>query len=225
MMRQTAVQETGHTSQDGSIADRTVATPSIANRSHRAGRARYLALQGGIAIAATALVALCAHISIPLGFTPVPITLQPFAVLLLGLLLAPEVSFAALSLYLLEGAAGLPVFSPHGPGGIAQLLGPTGGYLIAAPFAAAVAGLVYRDGKRRLLSAVAGAALGDLILLSIGTLWLGALAHTSFSALLHQAVVPFLASDAVKVAAAAGCAHIFASFSGAPSAKHSSQAE
>jgi biotin transport system substrate-specific component len=206
MMRQTAVQETGHTSQDGSIADRTVATPSIANRSHRAGRARYLALQGGIAIAATALVALCAHISIPLGFTPVPITLQPFAVLLLGLLLAPEVSFAALSLYLLEGAAGLPVFSPHGPGGIAQLLGPTGGYLIAAPFAAAVAGLVYRDGKRRLLSAVAGAALGD----------------TSFSALLHQAVVPFLASDAVKVAAAAGCAQIFASFSGASSARRSS---
>jgi biotin transport system substrate-specific component len=201
MMRQTAVQETGHTSQDGSIADRTVATPSIANRSHRAGRARYLALQGGIAIAATALVALCAHISIPLGFTPVPITLQPFAVLLLGLLLAPEVSFAALSLYLLEGAAGLPVFSPHGPGGIAQLLGPTGGYLIAAPFAAAV---------------------GDLILLSIGTLWLGALAHTSFSALLHQAVVPFLASDAVKVAAAAGCAQIFASFSGASSARRSS---
>ena len=225
MMRQTAVQETGHASQDGSIADNTIAARSIADRSHRAGRARYLSLQAGIAIAATALVALCAHISIPLGFTPVPITLQPFAVLMLGLLLAPEVSFAALSLYLLEGAAGLPVFSPHGPGGIAQLLGPTGGYLLAAPFAAAVAGLVYRDGKRRFLSALAAAALGDLILLSIGALWLGALVHNSFSALLSQAVVPFLASDAVKVLAAAACAQIFASFSGTPSAKHSSPPE
>lgn len=150
MIRQTAVEQAG-----------TVASST-----------RHFARQAGIAVASTALVALCAHISIPLGFTPVPITLQPFAVLLLGLLLAPEVSFAALTLYLLEGAAGLPVFSPHGLGGIAQLFGPTGGYLLAAPFAAAIAGLVYRDGKRKLLFALAGAAIGDLILLAIGTLWL-----------------------------------------------------
>src|ERR1700759_1798097 len=93
--------------------------------SSAAAGGRRFVLQAGIAIASTALVALCAHISIPLGFTPVPITLQPFAVLLLGLLLAPEISFAALSLYLLEGAAGLPVFSPHGPQGIAHLFGLT----------------------------------------------------------------------------------------------------
>ncbi len=198
MIRQTAVEQAG-----------TVASST-----------RHLARQAGIAVASTALVALCAHISIPLGFTPVPITLQPFAVLLLGLLLAPEVSFAALTLYLLEGAAGLPVFSPHGLGGIAQLFGPTGGYLLAAPFAAAIAGLVYRDGKRRLLFALAGAAVGDLILLAIGTLWLGVLAHTSFSALLSQSVVPFLASDAAKVVAAAACAQTFSSFS-----RRSSQTE
>jgi biotin transport system substrate-specific component len=207
-MRQTVVQQTGTTSQDSSIVS-----------------GRHFVRQAGIAIAATALVALCAHISIPLGFTPVPITLQPFAVLILGLLLAPEVSFAALTLYLLEGASGLPVFNPHGPGGIAQLLGSTGGYLLAAPFAAAVAGLVYRDGKRSFPYALAGAALGDLILLSIGALWLGALAHTSVSALLREAVVPFLPNDAVKVLAAAACTQIFASFSAAPSARHSSQAE
>jgi biotin transport system substrate-specific component len=185
-----------------------------------AGSTRQLARQAGIAVASTALVALCAHISIPLGFTPVPITLQPFAVLLLGLLLAPEISFAALTLYLLEGAAGLPVFSPHGLGGIAQLFGPTGGYLLAAPFAAAVAGLVYRAGKRRFLFALAGAAIGDLILLAIGALWLGVLAHTSFSALLSESVVPFLASDAAKVVAAAACAQTFCSFS-----RRSSQTE
>jgi biotin transport system substrate-specific component len=192
-------------------------------RSAAASSARHFASQSGIVIASTALVALCAHISIPLGFTPVPITLQPFAVLLLGLLLAPQLSFAALSLYLLEGAAGLPVFSPHGLGGIAQLFGPTGGYLLAAPFAAAVAGLIYRDGKRKFLFALAGAALGDVILLAIGTLWLGVLAHTGITTLLSESIVPFLASDAAKVVAAAACAQIFASFSGTSFAKRSSE--
>jgi biotin transport system substrate-specific component len=190
-----------------------IPTAAAQDQSAAAARARHFARQGGIAIAATAFVALCAHISIPLGFTPVPITLQPFAVLLLGLVLAPGLSFAALCLYLLEGASGLPVFSPHGLGGIAQLFGPTGGYLLAAPFAAAVAGLIYRDGKRKLLFAIAGAAAGDIILLAIGALWLGLLANTSFSVLLHESVVPFLASDAAKVITAAACAQTFASFS------------
>ena len=210
MMPQTAVQQTGHTGQDRSTA---------------ASGARRFARQAGIVVASTVLVALCAHISIPLGFTPVPITLQPFAVLLLGLVLAPQISFAALSLYLLEGAAGLPVFSPHGLGGIAQLFGPTGGYLLAAPFAAAVAGLIYRHGKRKFLPALAGAAAGDVILLAIGTLWLGALTHMGLSTLLSEAVVPFLASDAAKVVAAAACAQIFASFSGTSFSRRSPQAE
>jgi biotin transport system substrate-specific component len=189
------------------------AQTAVAQEQNAASGARRLARQGGIAVAATAFVALCAHISIPLGFTPVPITLQPFAVLLLGLVLAPGLSFAALCLYLLEGASGLPVFSPHGVGGIAQLFGPTGGYLMAAPFAAAIAGLIYRDGKRKFLFAIAGAAVGDIILLSIGALWLGMLAHISLSVLLKESVLPFLASDAVKVIAAAACAQTFASFS------------
>src|SRR5215469_12199938 len=81
-------------------------------------------------VAGSALVAICAHVSVPLFFTPVPMTLQPFAVLLLGLLLEPTAAFAALVLYLVEGAAGLPVFTPQGPGGILQLIGPTGGYLM-----------------------------------------------------------------------------------------------
>src|SRR5580658_5022371 len=80
---------------------------------------------------ATALVAICAHISIPLGITPIPVTMQTFAVLLLGLLFSPGAAFACLALYLMEGALGAPVFSPHGPGGVAQLLGPSGGYLLS----------------------------------------------------------------------------------------------
>jgi len=200
-------------------ASQTAVSQTVQDHSIAAGSTRLLVRQTGIVVAATALVALCAHISIPLGFTPVPITLQPFAVLLLGLLLAPGISFAALSLYLLEGAAGLPVFSPHGLGGVAQLFGPTGGYLLAAPFAAALAGLIYRNsrnsrnGKRTFLFALAGAAVGDIVLLAIGALWLGMLANTSLPVLMSESVVPFLASDAAKVVAAAACAQIFSSFS------------
>jgi biotin transport system substrate-specific component len=212
-------------------ATQTAVSQTVPDRSIAGANTRSLARQTGIVIAATALVALCAHISIPLGFTPVPITLQPFAVLLLGLLLAPGISFAALSLYLLEGAAGLPVFSPHGLGGVAQLFGPTGGYLLAAPFAAALAGLIYRNsrnshnGTRTFLFALAGAAAGDIVLLAVGALWLGMLAHTSFSTLMSVSVVPFLASDAAKVVAAAVCAQIFSSFSRASSSRHSAQTE
>ncbi len=165
-----------------------------------------------VAVAATALVAICAHIAVPLVFTPVPVTLQPFAVLLLGLVLGPRMGFVALALYLAEGAVGLPVFNPHGPGGLAQLFGPTGGYLLAAPFAAAAAGALYRLGKKHFVAGLAGAAIGDLILLATGALWLGMLEHTTLSTLLSQSVVPFLGSDAAKVIAAAGCAQIFLSF-------------
>jgi biotin transport system substrate-specific component len=138
--------------------------------------------QAAFAIAGTALVALCAHISLPLGFTPVPLTLQPFAVVFLGLLMSPVTAFACLALYLAEGAAGMPVFSPHGPGGTLQLFGPTGGYLMAAPVAAAVASLLSRSVRRfsqSFLVLLASAAVGDAILLCTGAAWLGMHTHTS----------------------------------------------
>ncbi len=163
------------------------------------------------AIAGSALVALSAHVSIPLGFTPVPLTLQPFAVLLLGLLLDPVTAFATLSLYLAEGAAGMPVFSPHGPGGVAQLLGPTGGYLMAAPVAALVASLLSRLHKGFLVM-LASAAVGDAILLATGAAWLGLLTHASLHVQFAQSIAPFLPTDAIKVFAAAICAATLASF-------------
>ena len=82
------------------------------------------AKQGAIILAASLFVALCARVTLPLPFTPVPLTLQNFGVLLVGLLLGTRRGFAALALYLAEGALGLPVFNPTGPGGIAQLLEP-----------------------------------------------------------------------------------------------------
>ena len=99
--------------------------------------------QVAIVVGASLFVALCAHIAIPIPGTPVPLTVQNFGVLLVGLLLGSRRGFAALALYLAEGAMGMPVFSPTGVGGIAQLLhGATGGFLLAYPLVAGLAGFV-----------------------------------------------------------------------------------
>ena len=88
--------------------------------------------QLAIVVAASLFVALCARVTVPLP-TPVPLTLQNFGVLLVGLVLGSRRGFAALALYLAEGASGLPVFNPLGIGGVAQLLGPTGGFFLSRP--------------------------------------------------------------------------------------------
>jgi biotin transport system substrate-specific component len=164
------------------------------------------------AVTATALVAICAHIAVPLGFTPIPVTMQTFAVLLLGLLFSPGAAFACLALYLVEGALGLPVFSPQGPGGIAQLLGPSGGYLLSYPLAAGLASLIYRRGQRRFVAALAAAGLASILILAAGSTWLGLLGHMRFSLVFAQSIAPFLPGDAVKVLAATACAGILGSF-------------
>ena len=165
-----------------------------------------------VAVMATALVAICAHIAVPLGFTPIPVTMQTFAVLLLGLLFSPGAAFACLALYLVEGALGLPVFSPHGPGGIAQLLGPSGGYLLSYPLAAGLASLIYRRGQRRFVAALAAAGLASVLILAAGATWLGLLGHMRFSVVFAQSIAPFLPGDAVKVLAATACVGILGSF-------------
>lgn len=160
-----------------------------------------------LAVAATALVAVCAHISFPLPFTPVPLTLQTFAVILVGLALGPVVGFSALALYLLEGAAGLPVFSPQGAGGIAQLVGPTGGYLFAYPLAAAAAGWLVRAlpgiNSRFTRAAIAGVG-STVIIFALGAGWLAWFGHLSTIAVWTAAIIPFLPGEAVKIAAASG---------------------
>lgn len=162
----------------------------------------------GIVLAGSALAAVCAHIALPLYFTPVPLTLAPFAVLLLGLLLSPRLAAATLLAYLAEGALGLPVFAP-GPvfaGGLAHLLGPTGGYLLAYPFAAMLISYLWRHTQRGFASALLSAAAGDLVLLACGAVWLAVLTHASAQSALTLAVLPFLPGDALKIAAAASLA-------------------
>jgi biotin transport system substrate-specific component len=156
-----------------------------------------------LAIGATAFVALCAHISFPIYFTPVPFTLQTLAVILVGLTLGPTLGFSALALYLVEGAMGVPVFSPQGPGGIVQLLGPTGGYLLAYPLAAAAAGLVVRIARTsrfRFPAAILAGCAASMILLATGATWLAHLLHLGPSAAWHLGVVPFLPGECIKIA-------------------------
>jgi len=162
----------------------------------------------GIVLAGSALAALCSHIVLPLYFTPVPLSLQPFAVLLLGLLLSPRLAAATMFAYLAEGAIGLPVFAPGGvaAGGLAQLFGATGGYLMAYPLAAAAVSFLWRRMSRGFAWALVAAAAGDLIVLACGALWLAVFIHTSAFSTLTMAVLPFLPGDALKVAAAAGMA-------------------
>src|SRR5450432_4258483 len=100
------------------------------------------ARQVAIVVGASLFVALCARVTVPLPFTPVPLTMQNLGVLLVGLTLGSRRGFAALALYLIEGASGMPVFNPTGLGGIAQIIGPTGGFLMAYPLVAWLAGWV-----------------------------------------------------------------------------------
>ena len=133
-----------------------------------ATRHRQLTVVGVVGFAA--MMALGAQIAIPIPGTPVPFTLQPLAVVLAGLCLGPVAGAASMVLYLLVGALGAPVFSPIGAPGVLRLIGPTGGYLLAAPAAAAIAGLV---GRR--FPAFAGRMLAAF--LGIATLYLGGVAQ------------------------------------------------
>jgi biotin transport system substrate-specific component len=153
-------------------------------------------------------MAICAHVSVPLWFTPVPITLQTFGVLLLALTLGGWRASAALVLYLAEGMMGLPVFSPHGLGGIAQILGPTGGYLMAYPFAALAAGFLAQKlrTRGRAVALVFAALTAEVVIFCVGVLWLMLVLRTSLTMAYQGGVLPFLPGEALKIAAAVGIA-------------------
>lgn len=160
-------------------------------------------------LAASLVVALAAHIAFPLPFTPVPFTLQPLAVLGVGLFLGPVDGCLAMLAYLAEGAAGLPVFSPSTLGlyGVAQIAGPTGGFLLAYPLVAVVSGWLSRkllDAAGSFLAAVLACTVATLLLFLCGAGWLAHLAHLAPSTAWKVAVAPFLPGEFVKILAAAG---------------------
>lgn len=156
-----------------------------------------------LAVAAgSILLAVSAHIAVPLFFTPVPFTLQPLAVLLLALLLDPAVAFATLLAYLIEGAAGLPVFA-GASAGILDLMSPTGGYLLSYPLVAALVSKLYRSLPPSFTTAALSAAAGAVVYFTCGAAWLAVVLHQPASVALKLAVWPFLAGDALKVILAA----------------------
>ena len=159
--------------------------------------------QVALVIGGSVLVALCARIAIPLPFTPVPLTVQNLGVLLVGLLLGSRRGFSALALYLAEGAMGMPVFSPLGPGGIAHLLGPTGGFLLAYPLVAWVAGYVMEHGRKNFARAVMGGLLGEVVLFTGGLAWLAVLTHSVMQAF-RWGLYWFVFAEVIKVTMAAG---------------------
>ena len=151
-----------------------------------------------LVIGASALIAIAAQVAIPLPFTPVPLTLQPLAVIFLGAALGSTRGAAAAALYLLEGFSGLPV-GAQGNGGAAWLLGPTAGYLYSYPFAAWLAGFVSERGwGSSIVRSVTGMLLALGVIYLGGWAWLTALtdARTAYIA----GVRPFVLADIVKVA-------------------------
>jgi len=162
------------------------------------------AKQAAIVIAASLFVALCARVTVPLlPLTPVPLTLQNFGVLAVGLLLGSRRGFAALSLYLVEGAFGLPVFSLGG--GIGHILGPTGGFLMAYPLVAFVAGWIFEHTAPRFGWAALSALAAELVLFAGGLSWLAVLTH-SVTLALKYGLYWFVFAEVIKVLMAAAVA-------------------
>jgi biotin transport system substrate-specific component len=168
--------------------------------------------------AANILLVLCAHIAIPLPWTPVPITGQTFGVLLVAVLLGARRGAVTLILYLLEGAAGLPVFQPLGLPGLARFAGPTAGYLFSYPVAAFVTGWLLergakiassREGGSRLAGlSLAGALIsGEAIIFACGCAWLALFLGMGWGLALQQGALPFIPGEIIKmtlIVAAAG---------------------
>ena len=163
-------------------------------------------IQATLVVSGSLFVALCARVTVPLPFTPVPLTLQNFAVLLVGLVLGSRCGFLALALYLAEGAVGLPVFNPTGLGGIAQLLGPTGGYLMAYPVVAFISGWVAERGSRTFSRSALAAIVAEVVLFAGGLAWLTVWTRGSWWQAAHFGLYPFMFAEVAKVMAAAGLA-------------------
>lgn len=162
----------------------------------RAARAILLALVG------SALMALSAKLSVP--FYPVPMSMQSFTVVVLGAAFGARLGAASMALYLVEGAAGLPVFADtpmHGLG-IAYMMGPTGGYLIGFVLAAAIVGYFAERGADRSVAQMLGAmTLGHVVLFVTGFAWLAHLIGPDRAFL--GGVLPFILGSVLKILLAA----------------------
>lgn len=176
------------------------------------------ALQNAVLVVlASLLTAAAAQLAVHLPWTPVPVTGQTFAVLLVGAALGARRGFAAMALYLAQGAAGLPFFA-GGAAGAHFLLGPSGGYLLAFPLAAAATGwLASRAWDRRPLTMFLAMLAGSSVIFALGALQLSR--FVPHGTVLASGVLPFLAGDVVKAAIASGVFPVVWRFVGGSEAK------
>lgn len=157
-------------------------------------------------LAANILLALCAHIAIPIPWTPVPITGQTFGILLVAVLLGSRRGTITVVLYLLEGMAGLPVFAPYGAPGPARFFGPTAGYLLAYPPAAFVTGWLAERTAGIWFVRFAGLRLtgalfaGEAIIFLGGCFWLTIGTGLGWGPAFYAGLLPFLPGEIMKMA-------------------------
>jgi biotin transport system substrate-specific component len=152
-----------------------------------------------LVLAGTGFVALAAQVSFELPFTPVPISGQTFAVVLVGASLGALLGLASLGLYLFVGALGAPVYA-EGEGGWAILTGPTGGYIVGFCCAAALVGwMAQRRWDRRFNSSVTAMLSGNVVIYLFGLPWLAREIGTGFEGTLEAGLYPFVVGDLLKL--------------------------
>jgi biotin transport system substrate-specific component len=156
-----------------------------------------------LVIGATLLMGILGRFAMPLPFTPIPLTLANFGVLLVGLTLGSRRGLAALTLYLAAGAMGAPVFAPSALSGVAQLLGPTGGYLISYPFVAFLAGWIAEGGPKTFTRYALASVAGEILLFVSGVAWIMVLLHAPLARAANFGLYPFIFAEVIKVLAAA----------------------
>jgi biotin transport system substrate-specific component len=167
----------------------------------RSEGARSLARQAILVLGGAAFVGLAAQVAIPLPFTPVPLTLQTFAVLLAGAALGSLRGVLAMSLYAVAGIAGVPWFA-EGSSGFAM---PSFGYILGFIVAAGIVGRIAEHGATLTVWRTAGLmVLGNLVIYAVGVTWLKYAIDVTWATALQLGVVPFLIGDVVKIALAAG---------------------
>ncbi|HLH06025.1 MAG TPA: biotin transporter BioY [Terriglobales bacterium] len=169
----------------------------------RSWKSASLAKNIALIVGASLLMGILGRFAVPLPFTPVPLSLANFGVLLVGLTLGSRRGFAALVLYLAEGAIGMPVFAPSTLPGVAQLLGPTGGYLLAYPFVALLAGWIAERGSKSFARFAVASLAGEILLFASGVAWLMVLLRAPLAQAANFGLFPFVFAEIIKVMAAA----------------------
>ncbi|MCR5269133.1 MAG: biotin transporter BioY [Lachnospiraceae bacterium] len=150
---------------------------------------------------AAAVICILSPFTIPIPISPVPVSLTVFAVCITAYVLGTKLGLIATALYILIGLVGIPVFSGFS-GGVAKLLGPTGGYIIGYLFVALFTGLFADHFEEKIFMHAAGMVLGTVICYLLGTIWLAETADIGFKAALAAGVLPFIPADIVKILAA-----------------------